>query len=63
MALKIKVYKIPNPEYKGKEPDAEETFDTAVDALAEAIGNEFEGNWKITQIAGGDAVLVVIFEK
>ncbi len=63
MPVKVKVYSIPNPKYKSEEPNAEQFFDQAVDALAEQIGSELESGWGITKMAGGDAVLVLIFEK
>ena len=64
MPIKVKVYAIPNPQYRSNEPEMEQKFKDAVDALAESIGSEVaDDGWEITKIAGGDSVLVVIFEK
>jgi len=63
MAVKVKVYAIPNPQYRKDESDTEAKFDAAVDLLAEEIGSEVADGWEITKMAGGDSVLVVIFEK
>jgi len=63
MAIKIKIYKMPNPDYKNSEPGADEVFEAAIEECERKIGNIVGRGWEIKQIAGGDSVVCVVFEK
>jgi hypothetical protein len=58
--IKIKVVRMPNPDFPPFDPEAYKELEKDVENVIE---NQIENGWTYVEAAGGDSFIILIFKK